>query len=138
MTDPAVRERFAFRLPARWRIPLLVYGVTPSRAYVEIDAERLTARFGLFGVRTAVANLDHYSVTGPYRWWRAIGIRISLVDGGLTFGSATAGGVCIHFRSRVRFLVFRPPALTVTVRDVDALRRALAARGVRSDHAAGD
>jgi len=68
-------------------------------------------------------------VTGPYRWWRAIGVRISLADGGLTFGTSTHAGICIHFRERIRVLrLLRPPALTVTVDDVAGFSQALRER----------
>ena len=121
--------RFPLRIPRRWRIPLLIYGVTPRRAYVDLGDTSLVARFGWYGVTTTIANVASLQVTGPYKWWRAIGVRISLVDRGLTFGTSTHRGVCIRFRQRIRFLrLFRPPALTVTVDDVAGFGQALRER----------
>ena len=66
-------------------------------------------------------------VTRDYRWWTAIGARLSFVDDGLTFGTTTVAGVCIHFRERVTPVIGlqRHSALTVTVADVDGLVDAL-------------
>ena len=121
--------RFPMRLPRRWQLPLLIYGVTGGRAYVDVGETSLMARFGWYRVATSVSNVASLEVTGPYRWWRALGVRISLADRGLTFGSSTHGGVCIRFRQPVRFArIFRPPAMTVTVDDVAGLDRALRER----------
>jgi hypothetical protein len=56
---------------------------------------------------------------------KVLGARLSLADRGLTFGSDTAGGVCIRFAEPVRGLVpfglLRHPGLTVTVTTPDLL-----------------
>jgi hypothetical protein len=66
-------------------------------------------------------------VTGPYRWWTAIGARLSMVDDGLTFGTNADAGVCIHFEPRIdRVLGLRDhSALTVTVADTEGLVAAI-------------
>ena len=121
--------RYHLRISRRWRLPLLIYGVTPRRAYVDLGDTSLVARFGWYGVTTTVGNVASLQVTGPYRWWRAIGVRISLADGGVSFGSSTRAGVCIKFRRPIRFMrIFHPPALTVTVDDVAGFGQALRER----------
>ena len=45
--------------------------------------------FGPWVCRTAPSNVRAVSLTGPYRWYRAIGPRLSLADHGLTFGTTT-------------------------------------------------
>ena len=127
------RQRFALRLRRRDAVVLLVFGVTPRRAWAEIDGAAFRARFGVFRFRTALDDISGFSITGPYRWYRAIGVRWSPADGGLTFGSSAHGGVCVHFREPVRFGPFRVPALTVTVDDVTGFAAALTERGVRAD-----
>ena len=74
-------------------------------------------------METPLTNVDEAHVTRNYRWWTAAGARGSRVDDGLTFGTNSSAGVCVHFRAPVRSLL-RPKghsALTVTVADVDGL-----------------
>jgi hypothetical protein len=49
------------------------------------------------------------------------------VDDGLTFGTNTKAGVCVHFREKVPSILNRKghSALTVTVADLDGLVQAL-------------
>jgi hypothetical protein len=113
-------ERFRFAFDPRFRVPLAGFGVLPSTAFVTLtDDGRLVARFGPFTCETPLANVVDVSVTGPYRWWRAIGPRLSLTDRGATFGSTAEGGVCLRFAEPVRALAavgpLRHPGLTVTV-----------------------
>lgn len=93
------------------------------------DDRRFVATFGPFRVSTPLDNVDDAHITTGYRWWTAIGVRRSLADDGLTFGTNHDAGVCVHFRRRVRSILGPRghSALTVTVADtdglVDALRR---------------
>ena len=66
-------------------------------------------------------------VTRGYRWWTAVGVRVSFVDDGLTFGTNTKAGMCVHFRDKVPSTLGLKgySALTVTVVDLDGLVRAL-------------
>lgn len=100
----------------------------PSRDGVTLtDDRRFVATFGPLRVTTSLDNIDDAHVTTGYRWWTAIGARMSLADDGLTFGTNHDAGVCVHFRERVRS-VLRPAghsALTVTVADTDGLVAAL-------------
>lgn len=103
------RQRFPFVFDARLAPLYAIFGVTPSRAYVEIDDE-LYIRFGPWVLRTALDNVLDLRFTGPYRWWRIAGpAHVSLADGGITFATTTAGGLCIRFRNPV-------PALLPTAR----------------------
>ena len=123
--------RFAFEFDSRYTAALALMGVTPGRAYVEVGSDVLRARFGPAGVRTPLSNVVSAQLTGPYRAYRAIGIRMSLSDRGVTFGSTTAGGVCISFAEPVRGIDpahwLRHPGLTVTVADREGLVRAISA-----------
>jgi hypothetical protein len=87
----------------------------------------LLARFGPVRMQTTLGNIASAELTGPYRWYKAIGIRQSWVDHGLTLGSTAAGGVCIRFRAPVRGLGRRArhPGLTVTVQDRELLQAVL-------------
>jgi hypothetical protein len=125
--DPPM-ETFPFAFDAAYRLPLKLVGVTPARCGVSLYEDHLDARFGRFRVRTSWENVVDATVTGPYRAYRAIGPRFSLSDHGVTFGSTSAGGVCISFAEPVRVLlgnVVRHPSLTVTVADPAGLVAAI-------------
>jgi hypothetical protein len=124
---------FPLRSAVPWRWPLRLLGVRPGAAQVEIARDRLVARFGRLRVATELSNVCGYRLTGPYRWWRAIGPRGSLADRGFTFGTSAHGGVCLCFREWVPSGYVRGgrmESLTVTVDDVEALAAALEARGI--------
>jgi hypothetical protein len=111
---------------------LLGLGVHPGNSLVTItDNDRFVAKFGRWKVDTPLDNIDCIEISGPYRWYRAIGLRGSTVDDGLTFGTTTQGGVCVTFHEPVpRALpVMRDhPGLTVTVADREGLVAALELR----------
>lgn len=117
--------RFDFAFDPRFAAPLAVLGVRSGTAWVEVDDEVFDARFGHLRLRTGVDNLRCVEVTRGYRWWRAIGPRWSVTDGGATFGTNCDAGVCVCFHEPVGALFGRGrlphPGLTVTVADVDGL-----------------
>jgi hypothetical protein len=123
-------ERFPFRMRRRWRLPLLPFGVTPGRAWVEVSEESIRARFGWWQVDQPLSNVERWAITGPYRWWRAIGMRWSWFNLDVTFGTDAHGGVRLDFRRPFRLLGFRHPQLYVTVDDLDGLAAALERRGI--------
>jgi hypothetical protein len=123
---------FPYALDSRFTLLLRPLGLRPSRDGVTLtDDGRLLATFGRFRLDTPLDNVDDAHVTGGYRWWTAVGVRLSLADDGLTFGTNARAGVCVHFRDRVRRVVGPRDhsALTVTVADPEGLRRALRERG---------
>ncbi|MEU9739251.1 hypothetical protein AB0E12_08680 [Micromonospora chersina] len=123
-------RRFAFRFDPAFRLPLALLGVRPETARVELGQDELTVRFGPWRLRTARDNVTGVELGGPYRWWRAVGPHLSLADGGVTFGTSVAAGVCLRLATPVPALAPGPwprhPAVTVTVTDPEALRDALA------------
>ncbi|MGK5523080.1 hypothetical protein ACSNN9_27495 [Micromonospora sp. URMC 107] len=125
-------RRFAFRFDPVFRPALALVGVRPATAWVGLDGAELEVRFGPWLLRTARRNVVGVAPSGPYRWWRGIGVRLSLADTGVTFASSTAAGLCLRFAEPVPALLpggwLRHPGATVTVADPDALARALAAR----------
>jgi hypothetical protein len=117
-------EFFRYGIDKRFFPLWLSFGVRPSKDGVTItDDGRFVATYGLVRIETPLSNIDGAHVTSGYRWWTAIGARLSFVDDGLTFGTNGDVGVCIHFHERVRS-VLRPSghsALTVTVAEVERL-----------------
>lgn len=127
-------SRFDFDFDPRFRLPLTLAGITPSTAAVYLRDGRLEVRFGAWTLSTPVDNIATAELTGPFRWVRAVGVRLSLTDRGITFGSTARRGVCLSFAEPVRgiepFGVLRHPAATVTVREPEALMLALREAGV--------
>lgn len=111
----------------------------PLGARPKVDGATVTsggmfiATFGRYRVETPVSNVKEAKRTGPYKWWRGVGLRGSLADSGITFSTTPRGGVCVLFKERVAFVI--PPArshegLTVTVADRDGLVEALTGKNV--------
>ena len=88
----------------------------------------LRASFGRVSVQTPLTNVDHTLVTGPHRWYTAVGLRLSFTDDGLTFGTNHRRGLCIAFVEKIPKVVgFKDhSALWVSVADPDGLAAALA------------
>lgn len=104
-------------LPFRWG----------SQGVTLTDDGRFVACYGPFRVDVPLSSVQGAHVTGPYRWWTAVGPRLSFVDDGLTFGTNAHAGVCIHFHPRIHRVVGLKDhsALTVTVEDTEGLAAAL-------------
>jgi hypothetical protein len=124
----AISASFPFardlRFAAVW-LPLLA--LPGAQGVTLTDDGTLTARLGPFHLETPLSNVAGAHVIGPFRWWTAVGPRLSFVDDGLTFGTTNRRGVCVHFGEPVGPVLGRKrhSALTVTVADCAALVQAL-------------
>jgi hypothetical protein len=118
------RLRADFAVGHPWLRPVL-----SPRSGLELDARGLRVRLGPWLVTTPLHNLAGAEVGGPFSAWRALGVRLSLADRGLTFGTTTERGVCLRFREPVPGIdpwgVFRHPALTVTVAEPELVAAAV-------------
>ncbi len=105
-------------------------GVREDVDGVTLTDDRFIATYGRQRLETPMANITGAHITLDYDWWKAIGMRLSFVDDGLTFGTAVHGGVCVHFDQRVRRVIGRKDhsAVTVTVGDLDGLVSAIMER----------
>lgn len=117
------RFAFDFSTPLSW--PLRLLGVSPWTAHVDVDRGEFSVRYGPWTLRTPLSNIVSVQVTGPYNPLRSVGVHISLVDRGVTFGTTPQRGVCVTFREPVAAALptglLRHPGVTVTVEDVDGL-----------------
>ncbi len=117
-------DKYLYAVDPRFIPVLIPFGLRTKADGVTLDEEGLfSATFGWFHLSTPISNVDDAHATTDYRWWTAIGARMSWVDDGLTFGTNTHAGVCVHFKERVPSVFSRKghSALTVTVRDVEGL-----------------
>jgi hypothetical protein len=115
--------RYDRRLAPMW----LPFRAWPGPQGVELTDVRFVTRYGPLRVDVPLSQIQGAHITGPYRWWTAVGARLSLVDDGLTFGTNATRGVCIHFNPRIRRVIGLRDhsALTVTVADTEGLLTAL-------------
>jgi hypothetical protein len=133
MSAAGEEEEFAFAFDSRFRRPLALAGVRPSRASVRLTADdRLVVRFGPWRLETPIANVCDVVQTRDYRWFKAIGARGSFADRGVTFGTNTERGACTCFLEPVPALLpghlLRHPGMTVTLEDCDGFEAALRRR----------
>jgi hypothetical protein len=121
-------ENFRYAIDKRL-LPLLVpFGVRPWKDGVTLtDSGRFVATFGFLRIETPMTNIDGAHITSGYRWWTAVGARLTIADDGLTFGTNRDVGVCVHFHDRVGSVLRRSghSALTVTVAEVERLVEAI-------------
>jgi hypothetical protein len=121
-SDPSgTVDQFHFDFAPRFRHLLAALDVRPANSRVTIGESTLLIQFGPWRVDTPVANVREVCETGPYRWYRAIGPRLSLADRGLTLGSTSAAGVCVLLHEPVPgivpFAAIRHPAITLTIEE---------------------
>lgn len=131
MTDQPAVERFPIRIQRPFGPVLWLFGARQGeRAMVTLTDATLEARFGWSHVTVPLTDITHWDISGPWRWFTALGVRRSIRGGDLTFGGSAHGGVQVHFRVRPRILWFHPPSLYLTVDDLEGLGAALTARGI--------
>ena len=101
--------------------------VGPEDGVTLTDDGQFRATFGFLHVATPVNNIDHTQVTGPHRWYTAVGLRLSFSDDGLTFGTNNESGLCVAYKEKIpKVIGFRDhSALWVSVADPQALADAL-------------
>ena len=118
---------FPYRFDNRWKPMFTVLRVGADDGVTITDDGRLRATYGRFEVDTPLDNIDHTLVTGPHRWYTAVGLRLSFADDGITFGTNHQRGLCIEFVETVpRVIGFKPhSALWVSVADPEALAAAI-------------
>jgi hypothetical protein len=119
---------FPYEIDAPFRLPLRLFGVRSDRDGVTVTSEdELVATLGRLRVVTPISNVEDAQITEGYAWYKVVGPRLSLADQGLTFGTSSTRGLCIHFREPVGPVIGRRPhpALTVTVADCAGLRDAI-------------
>jgi hypothetical protein len=121
-----VRTRFPFAFEPRVVPFSTLFGVTPRTAWVDIDEQDLTVRFGLWKLVTPRRNIVDGEVTGPYSFAKVAGpAHLSFADHGVTFATTTERGVCFRLREPVPGIApfgrLPHPGVTVTVADPEGL-----------------
>ena len=116
-------EHFPYRFDKRWSPLFFALGVKDKDGVTISHKGELIATFGRFKVKTTIDNIDHTKVTGPHRWYTAVGLRLSLTDDGVTFGTNHRKGLSIVFVDKIpKVIGFRKHStLWVSVADPEGL-----------------
>lgn len=118
---------FPYRFDDRWKPLFVALRVKRSDGVTITGDGLLRVTFGWVAVETPLDNVDHTLVTGPHRWYTAVGLRLSFSDDGLTFGTNHQRGLCIAFVEKIpRVIGLRAhSALWVSVADPEGLAETL-------------
>lgn len=125
-------QRFPILLDPRFGWFLRIFGVRAGNAHVDVGATAIDARFGWSKITTPISSIERWSIEGPWSALTAMGVRRGIIKADITFGGSPLGGVRMDFRrgQHPKYFFFRPPALYVTVEDLEGFAAALAARGI--------
>lgn len=120
-------KHFPYRLDRRWAPLFFLLGVNEQDGVEITDDGKLIATYGRFSVNTTLDNIDQTRVTGPHRWYTAVGLRLSFTDDGITFGTNHHKGLWIAFVNKIpRIIGFRNHSLLwVSVADPEGLAAAI-------------
>lgn len=124
----AVGEQFfPYERDGRWKILLAPLGISDDDG-VTVTDDTMRATFGFWSVETPLDNIAGTKVTGPHRWYTAVGLRLSFSDDGLTFGTNHHRGLCIEFHEKIGRVIglHDHSSLWVSVADPEGLAAALA------------
>lgn len=123
-------DEFEFDFDPKYRGMLRLMGVKPSNSRVTLTGDdELWVEFGRWGMKTSLSNVAGTEITENYFFAKAIGIRGSLVDRGITFGTNTRKGACLKFHEPVAVIGVRlHPGATLTLADVEGFLEAVSSR----------
>ncbi len=118
---------FPFDRDSRYAPILLALRVKDTDGVEVTDDGLLRATFGFAKIETPISNIDHTEITGPHQWFKAVGLRLSLTDDDVTFGTNPRRGLSISFIEKVpRVIGLRDHSkLWVSVTDPQALAAAI-------------
>ncbi|MEP7090404.1 MAG: hypothetical protein ABI776_09885 [Nocardioidaceae bacterium] len=117
--------RYAFAFAPSYRLPALCFGITPSRAWVEVTAGEVVVHFGPWRLRSGLANIDSVRRTGGFGFLKTAGPpHLSFADRGVSFATNGDAGVCLTFQQPVAGIdptrrILHPGA-TLTLADPEA------------------
>lgn len=124
-------SRFEFAFASAYRVPALAFGITPLTAWVEVTHDEVKVRYGPWSLRTPLSNVAGTEVTGDFAFLKTAGPpHLSFTDRGISFTTNGDRALCVKFHQPVKGIdptgrILHPGA-TMSVRDVDGLRAAIA------------
>ena len=121
------RTFFPYRIDKRWAPLFTVLRVKDTDGVEITEDGLLRSTYGRVKVETPIGNVDHTLVTGPHRWYKAVGLRLSFADDGVTFGTNHEAGLCLAFVEKIpKVMGFKEhSSLWVSVADPEGLAAAI-------------
>jgi hypothetical protein len=118
---------FPYKFDKRWAPLFLALGIKSDDGVTVYPNGDMIATYGRFKVKTTLDNIASSEITGPHRWYTAVGLRLSMTDDGVTFGTNHHTGLSIAFVKKVpRVIGFRRHSLLwVSVVDPEGLAKAI-------------
>jgi hypothetical protein len=118
---------FPYRFDRRWQATFITLRVKKDNGVTLTESGLLRATYGRFKVETPLTNIDHTEVTGPHRWYTAVGLRLSGTDDSITFGTNHRLGLSISFKETVPWVIGlkRHSTLWVSVAEPEKLAAAI-------------
>jgi hypothetical protein len=118
---------FPYRFDRRWQATFVTLRVKKDDGVTVTESGMLLAKYGRFKVETPLTNIDRTEVTGPHRWYTAVGLRLSGIDDSITFGTNHRLGLSIVFKENVPRVIGlkRHSTLWVSVADPEKLAAAI-------------
>ncbi len=118
----ADEAHYDFAFAASYRLPALLFGVTPRTTGVTLGPDGLRVRFGPWRLRTTIANITDVQTSGDFRWLTTAGpAHLSFADRGVTFATNGDAAVCVTFLQPVAAIdptrTIRHPGATISVAD---------------------
>ncbi len=123
-------QLFPFAFAPSYRLPALAFGVTPRTAMVCVQDGDLRVRFGLWTLRTPLANVAGAELSGGFGFLKTAGpAHLSFADRGVTFATNGERALCVRFHEPVVAIdptrTIKHPGATITVADPAGLATAL-------------
>lgn len=117
----------------RRTLPILVpWGIwSQRRAEVAFEGDQVVIRFGWFGARIAVSDIERWDRDGPFIWIRAIAVRHTPFTNDVSFLGSARPAIRLWLRTPRRIAwVRRAQLVYVGVEDLDGFGAELTRRGV--------
>jgi len=127
MSEPGV---FPFAFAASYRLPALLFGITPRTASVRVEESELRVRYGPWSLRTPLANVAGVEPAGGFAFLKTAGPpHLSFSDRGVSFTTNGDRALCVRFHQPVAGIdptrLIKHPGATLTVADPEGLAEAL-------------
>jgi hypothetical protein len=134
-SDPSgAPHRLPFRI-GRWsHYLLLAWGVRAGHQEVVLHEDRIESRFGWVTATIPVEDIERWDITGPYRWYRAIGTRHTLFRDDISFCGDASGAIRLWLRTPRRIAFVRHTTeVFLGIEDPARLGGWLTARGLTGE-----
>ena len=120
---------FPIALGRSWPL-LLGFGVRPSASEVLIEGGQIIVRFGFFGARIAITDIERWDITGPYHWIRAVGVRSTFGKPDVSFCGGSRGAVRLWLKAKQHIAWVSADQVYLGVADLDGFAADLTRRGI--------